>query len=96
MFVKKLKIYVIFYYINPVVLVSVDIPDIYMDVYNKSNPHNEKVDIKSLHLILEQLSGLSANNKQRVKENVFYTVSLFNKCPTSFFFEIGHEFNYFS
>jgi hypothetical protein len=46
--------------------VGVDIPDIYYDIYSKANPHDEKVNIKSLEIILHQLSGLPFYSRQKV------------------------------
>ncbi|KAI8094582.1 hypothetical protein BDF21DRAFT_458979 [Thamnidium elegans] len=48
------------------VLLGVDIPEIYFDIYSRSNPHDEKIDIKSLDIILEQLSGLPIQTRQEV------------------------------
>lgn len=49
---------------------GVDIPDIYYDIYSKSDPHDEKIDTKSLDIILKQLSGLSVHLRQQVN-NVY-------------------------
>ncbi|GAA5805639.1 hypothetical protein HPULCUR_011160 [Helicostylum pulchrum] len=48
------------------VLLGADIPEIYVDIYSRSNPHDEKVDIKSLDIILEQLSGLPIQTRREV------------------------------
>ncbi|KAG2206693.1 hypothetical protein INT47_003635 [Mucor saturninus] len=48
------------------VLLGVDIPDTYNDIYSKSNPQEEKIDVKSLELILVQLSGLPLHLRQQV------------------------------
>lgn len=45
---------------------GVDIPDTYNDIYSKSNPQEEKIDVKSLELILVQLSGLPLHLRQQV------------------------------
>ncbi|CAO3654710.1 unnamed protein product [Mucor hiemalis] len=63
---------------------GVDIPDIYLNIYNKSNPHNEKVDVNSLDLILQHLSGLSLSKRQKITslvvspEATFVTRNEFN------------------
>lgn len=48
------------------VLVGVDLPDIYLDIYSKSGPANEKVQVQSLEIILQQLSGLPLVKRQKV------------------------------
>ncbi|GAA5816329.1 hypothetical protein MFLAVUS_009855 [Mucor flavus] len=48
------------------ILLGVDIPEIYFDIYSRSNPRDEKIDIKSLDIILEQLSGLPIQTRQEV------------------------------
>lgn len=47
------------------IIVGVDIPDIYYDIYSKADPHKEKVNIKSLEIILQQLSGLPLYVRQK-------------------------------
>ncbi len=61
-------------------VVGVDIPDIYIDVYSKSNPQNEKIEVKSLEIILEQLSGLSISNRRKVT-NIFFSYTLHFQHP---------------
>lgn len=45
---------------------GVDIPDIYYDIYSRSDPQEERIDVKSLDIILQQLSGLSVHLRQQV------------------------------
>lgn len=58
--IKEKKIKLINY------IVGVDLPDIYLDIYSKSDPTNEKVQVKSLEIILQQLSGLPLVKRQKV------------------------------
>jgi hypothetical protein len=72
-------------------IVGVDVPDAYNDIYSKSNPHNEKVELKSLQVLIH-LAGLSLPAQQKVS---FFSISFFQlshlaeKRPHI----LGHEFD---
>jgi hypothetical protein len=69
--------------------VGVDIPDNYYDIYSKANPHGEKVDIKSLEVILQQLSGLPLHLRQKVRTSICYLQKIFT--PNTFFFVVSKQ-----
>jgi hypothetical protein len=45
--------------------VGADVPDVYFDIYSKSNPHHEKIDARFLQIILH-LAGIPLFNQQKV------------------------------
>jgi hypothetical protein len=61
----------------------VDVPDVYNDIYSKSNPYNEKVELKSLQVLL-QLAGLSvlAQRKVSLLDEACADIILKNTQPT--------------
>lgn len=42
-----------------------DVPDVYFDIYSKSNPHHEKIDTRTLQIILH-LAGIPLFNQEKV------------------------------
>lgn len=51
---------------------GVDIPDIYSEIYSRSDPHHEKIKVISLEIILDQLSGLPMYTRQEVRKKYKY------------------------
>ncbi|KAL9549988.1 hypothetical protein MBANPS3_004956 [Mucor bainieri] len=64
------------------VLLGADVPEAYFDIYSKSNPRHERIDARSLQIILH-LAGIPVFQQQKVSMMIYHTPF---KCE-----EVAHE-----